>query len=95
MKAISLLGQRLLCGLVRVYQWVISPLFPGTCRYLPTCSHYAVEAISKHGPVRGLSLSVGRLARCHPWGGSGFDPVPEISKSKTLSHTGRCDHNHA
>ena len=95
MKAISLLGQRLLCGLVRVYQWVISPLFPGTCRYLPTCSHYAVEAISKHGPFRGLALSVGRLARCHPWGGSGFDPVPEISKSETLSHAGRCDHNHA
>lgn len=51
-------------------------MFPGTCRFTPTCSQYAVEALRRHGPVKGLFLSLRRLARCHPWGGSGYDPVP-------------------
>lgn len=61
---------------IRVYQKCISPLLPSACRFTPTCSQYAVEAIRKHGPVRGLWLALRRIARCHPWGGSGYDPVP-------------------
>ncbi len=62
--------------LVRFYQICISPLKPPTCRFTPTCSAYAIEALRKHGPVKGLYLTVKRLLRCHPWGGSGYDPVP-------------------
>ena len=58
------------------YRRVISPMTPPTCRFTPTCSQYAVEAIRKHGPFKGLYLAVRRLLRCHPWGGSGYDPVP-------------------
>ena len=62
--------------LVRFYQVCISPLKPATCRFTPTCSAYAIEALRKHGPVKGLYLTTKRLLRCHPWGGSGYDPVP-------------------
>ncbi len=62
--------------LVKFYQVAISPLKPPTCRYTPTCSEYAVQALRKHGPFKGLYLSVKRLLSCHPWGGSGYDPVP-------------------
>lgn len=61
---------------VRLYQGAISPLFPAVCRFQPTCSQYAVEALRKYGPVKGLWLAVKRIMRCHPWGGSGYDPVP-------------------
>ncbi|HIX02847.1 MAG TPA: membrane protein insertion efficiency factor YidD [Candidatus Odoribacter faecigallinarum] len=61
---------------IKFYQYCISPLLPPTCRYTPTCSQYALEAIRKHGPFKGLWLTVKRLLRCHPWGGSGYDPVP-------------------
>ena len=63
--------------LIRTYQLVLSPLLPPSCRYLPSCSEYAVEAIGRHGAVVGVGLAARRLARCHPWGGSGYDPVPE------------------
>lgn len=66
----------LLIGLVRIYQYVISPLFPPSCRYTPTCSSYAVEAIRVHGPAKGGWLAAKRIASCHPWGGHGYDPVP-------------------
>ena len=62
--------------LVRIYQTIISPLTPATCRYQPTCSHYTVEALKKHGLFKGGKLSIKRIFSCHPWGGSGFDPVP-------------------
>jgi hypothetical protein len=62
--------------LIRIYQWVISPMIGPKCRYQPTCSHYAVEALKKHGPFRGFWLAIRRISRCHPWGGSGWDPVP-------------------
>ena len=58
------------------YQRCISPLTPPSCRFTPTCSGYAVQAIRKYGPIKGLYLAVRRLLRCHPWGGSGYDPVP-------------------
>ncbi|MCS6822269.1 MAG: membrane protein insertion efficiency factor YidD [Microscillaceae bacterium] len=61
---------------IRFYQYAISPLLPPSCRYTPTCSHYAVEAIQKHGVSKGLYLAIKRILRCHPWGGSGYDPVP-------------------
>jgi uncharacterized protein len=62
--------------MIRAYQLLISPLFQPSCRYLPTCSDYAIEALAQHGPMRGAGLAILRLARCHPWGGSGYDPVP-------------------
>jgi uncharacterized protein len=66
----------LLRGLIRAYQLVLSPLLLPSCRYLPSCSDYAAEAIACHGAARGCWLALGRLLRCHPWGGSGYDPVP-------------------
>ena len=65
-----------LIALIRVYQWGISPLLGPKCRYTPTCSQYAVEALKKHGLLKGSWLAIRRVARCHPWGGAGFDPVP-------------------
>lgn len=62
--------------LIRFYQKCISPLFPPSCRFTPTCSQYALEAFRKYGPLKGLYLSVRRILRCHPFGGSGYDPVP-------------------
>ncbi|MCL2074588.1 MAG: membrane protein insertion efficiency factor YidD [Marinilabiliaceae bacterium] len=61
---------------IKIYQRFISPLFPPSCRYVPTCSAYSIEAIKKHGPFKGFYLSVRRILSCNPWGGSGFDPVP-------------------
>ncbi len=63
-------------GLIRFYQAAISPYLPPSCRYAPTCSQYGIEAIRRHGPWKGGYLSLKRLASCHPWGGSGHDPVP-------------------
>lgn len=62
--------------LIYFYKYAISPLFPAACRYTPTCSIYAVEAIKKYGPFRGVWLAIKRISRCHPWGGHGYDPVP-------------------
>jgi len=67
---------RLLVLMVRGYQVGISPFLPPACRYHPTCSAYAIEAVEKHGAARGSWLTMRRLLRCHPWGGSGYDPVP-------------------
>ncbi|MCM1452804.1 MAG: membrane protein insertion efficiency factor YidD [Clostridium sp.] len=67
---------RLLCLPIYFYQASISPMLPPSCRYSPTCSQYAIEAIRKHGPVKGMWLAIKRICRCHPWGGSGYDPVP-------------------
>lgn len=63
-------------ALIRFYQVCISPYKPPTCRFTPTCSEYALQAFRKWGPLKGLYLTVRRLLRCHPWGGSGYDPVP-------------------
>jgi len=62
---------------IRGYQMLVAPVLPPSCRFLPSCSHYAGEAIARHGPWRGAGLAVRRLLRCHPWGGSGYDPVPD------------------
>lgn len=61
---------------IKIYQIIISPLLGPSCRFTPTCSQYAVEAIQKYGPFKGSWLSFKRILKCHPWGGSGYDPVP-------------------
>lgn len=79
MKALEALRKVLVALLVlpiTAYRKFISPLTPPSCRFTPTCSQYAVEALRKHGPVKGLYLAIRRILRCHPWGGSGYDPVP-------------------
>ena len=63
-------------ALVRLYQLALAPMFRGSCRFHPSCSEYAVEALARHGVLRGLALSVRRLLRCHPFGAHGADPVP-------------------
>lgn len=62
--------------LIRFYQGAISPFFAPSCRYTPTCSQYGVEALKKHGPFKGGWYTIKRISSCHPWGGSGYDPVP-------------------
>ena len=68
-----------LIALVRVYQLLVSPWLGGNCRFQPTCSSYAIEALRAHGALRGSRLALRRIARCHPWGKSGFDPVPDAA----------------
>jgi putative membrane protein insertion efficiency factor len=67
----------LLRALVRGYQLILSPLFPACCRYQPTCSAYALDALARHGALRGGWLALRRILRCHPLGGDGYDPVPD------------------
>ena len=71
------LYQRCVLGALRAYKWTLSPLIGRQCRFLPTCSEYAAEALILHGPWRGSMLATRRLCRCHPWGGAGYDPVPQ------------------
>ncbi|MGH7522740.1 MAG: membrane protein insertion efficiency factor YidD [Gemmatimonadales bacterium] len=68
--------RRALALLIRGYQRFISPLFPPSCRFTPSCSQYALEAVERHGALRGTWLAVRRVARCHPWNAGGYDPVP-------------------
>ena len=75
-KALSWALVALLLMPIWIYQKAISPYTPPSCRFTPTCSEYARQALLKHGPLKGLWLAVRRILRCHPWGGSGYDPVP-------------------
>jgi len=61
---------------IKFYKYFISPMLPNACRYYPTCSVYSIEALKKHGPIKGSYYSIKRILSCHPWGGSGYDPVP-------------------
>jgi len=70
--------------LIRFYQVAISPILPSACRYTPTCSQYTVEALQKHGLIKGGWLGLKRIVNCNPWGGKGYDPVPDKA----------CNHNH-
>ncbi len=63
-------------ALIKLYQWLISPWLGASCRFTPTCSQYAIEALKKYGPLKGIWLTAKRIARCNPWGGHGHDPVP-------------------
>ena len=87
MKAVSLV----LLVLIRGYQLLISPMFPPSCRYFPTCSDYARQAVTRHGPLAGGWLTLKRLARCHPWGGLGYDPVPDNAPA-SLGPGSDCHH---
>ena len=71
---------------VKLYQWIISPLFPATCRHTPTCSVYTVEAVKEWGPLKGIWLGIKRLSKCHPWGTSGYDPVPRKCNHENCNH---------
>ena len=75
----------MLIGLLRVYRLAISPLYGQVCRYHPSCSAYALEAVTTHGSLRGVWLSVRRLTRCHPWAAGGYDPVPPRNASTESS----------
>jgi len=70
------LPQKIALLFVKFYQYTIRPLLPNACRYTPSCSAYATEAIEKHGALKGLWLGLKRILKCHPWGGHGYDPVP-------------------
>ena len=72
----------LLLGLIRLYQLTLSPWLGRQCRYEPTCSNYAAEALERHGVRRGVWLAAKRLGRCHPWGRSGYDPVPQLHEAQ-------------
>lgn len=67
---------------VLLYRYILSPILPARCRYLPTCSEYALEALEIHGPLKGGLYALRRFGRCHPWGGSGYDPVPPAPDSE-------------
>jgi uncharacterized protein len=82
---ISLILGHFLRGAIRLYQLGLAPVLGNNCRFDPTCSHYAMEAISRHGPWRGGMLALGRIARCHPWHAGGHDPVPPATLN-THSH---------
>lgn len=73
---------QILLAPVYFYRFAISPLLPPSCRYTPTCSQYAIEALKKHGPIKGSFLAAKRILSCNPWGGSGYDPVPEPTLKK-------------
>lgn len=74
----------LLAGFVHLYRWTLSPFIGHACRFRPTCSEYALDALTEHGALRGGMLAVRRVLRCHPWGGEGYDPVP---KRKPENHS--------
>ena len=76
MKMIREALSALIIAIIRSYQLIISPLIGPKCRYTPTCSQYGVQALQKHGLVKGIWLTIKRVGRCHPWGGHGYDPVP-------------------
>lgn len=78
------LAQRVTLQLLRGYKWMLSPLFPPACRYVPTCSEYAMEAVERYGVLRGAWLVLGRLLRCHPFVKGGYDPV--------VKHSAGCEH---
>ncbi len=85
--------RQILIMLVRGYQFFISPFFPASCRYHPTCSHYAIDAIKTHGAIKGFVLAVWRVLRCNPWSRGGEDPVPGKIPGRCCEHPVRSGHN--
>lgn len=86
--------------LIKGYQWLISPVLPGSCRFHPTCSAYALEALDAHGPIKGVWLGIKRIFRCHPWNDGGYDPVPGTEHhvnghlDHAHTHGDGCSHSH-
>ena len=78
--------KKILMFIIKIYQKVISPLTPPSCRFYPTCSHYGIEAIEKHGALKGSWLAIRRISKCHPFHEGGFDPVPEKESKKITSY---------
>ena len=78
--------RKIFIGLIRFYQYAISPYLPPHCRYTPTCSTYAVEAIGRFGILRGGWMALRRIGRCHPWHEGGYDPLPKDSKNTECKH---------
>ncbi len=84
MKTLHKLIKKVVIFPIRLYQWFLSPLLGKNCRFHPTCSHYMVEAIEEWGILKGGWMGIKRIGKCHPWGGSGFDPVPKkVEKLKS------------
>lgn len=81
--AVEAVPKKLLKGLVRFYQLAVSPHLPAMCRHTPTCSSYAIDAIETYGILKGTYLTLRRIARCHPWGRGGYDPVPHEERTIT------------
>ena len=86
MRSISAMLRASLLVSIAGYRRLISPLLPPACRFHPSCSHYASEAIARHGVMRGTELAARRLARCHPWCEGGIDPVPPVAHDAELAH---------
>jgi len=86
--------QKFVLSLLRGYKWVVSPMFPPACRYVPTCSEYAMDAVAHHGVARGSLMAVWRLLRCHPFVRGGYDPVSFSGKSRAAGcdPAGICSH---
>lgn len=88
---ISTLPRRAITVLIQGYRYGISPMLPSRCRFAPTCSEYALDAVREYGAAKGVGLALKRLVRCHPWGGSGYDPVPNRNHT---DHAQRHGHGH-
>lgn len=88
------LPAKLMLGIFAFYRYAISPLFPSRCRYYPTCSAYATEAVQRYGAIKGGKIAIKRILRCHPWGDHGYDPVPDLSNTKPLNSQTCCHRNH-
>ena len=84
MNPLFLILRSFIFGLLKMYRWLLSPILPCSCRYLPTCSEYALEAVQKYGVLGGTWLTIKRILKCHPWGEMGHDPVPSNSKNIKL-----------
>jgi len=93
MTGIKTWPQKILLGLVRAYQLALSPMFGPSCRFYPTCSNYAMDAIREHGALKGAMLAAVRLAKCHPWHPGGVDPVPPKAGSQSASGACGCRHH--
>ena len=90
--------KKIFIGLIRGYQRFISPLFPPSCRYYPTCSNYSVQAIQKHGVIKGSIMGISRILRCHPFVKGGYDPVPEqfsIRRNNKEDEHNHSEHEHS